>query len=554
MLFRSASFALLFLFSHLATFAANEPETYPLTKLLIADSEAKVTALPASSGNGPVHVQDLPVFSGADFQAAVAPFFGKPISIDLVNELVVVITKHAREHDWLLAKVLVPQGQLVAAGTLRLAVILGHYSDFAFQGGNRWFSQKLLEQRLGLKPGDEIRLSTLEEAVNWVNTNPFRQVKVLVNEVPNQPGKGQLVLAVQERLPLRAAFSFDDTGNAVIGKYHYAGLLSYGNLWGRDHQVSYHFITTDDPRIYQGHSLEYRAPLASRRFLQFTANYVRTHPSFGGGLFSQKGENFSADARYTVPLRTGIEPREIFFGANFKDSNNNLEFGGTQVLNNKTDTFQLFTGASLLKRDKQGASLLAATVYYSPGNINSRNTDQALRAARSGAHASYIYGTLSAQRLLALPHEWQAWSRAVFQASSHNLVSNEQLLVGGSNTVRGYDENVFAGEQGFVLDTDLMTPIVKTKLPFLRKTAPALETRFLGFLDMAKTEYKDRFASDIIFAALASTGVGLRSSLGNNFSLSFDYGWQLMHLPRQASQPKGPPLGNRGHIKLVLAF
>lgn len=554
MSFRYVVAVLLCLVSSVASSAANLPETYPLTKLLIADTEAKVLALPADAGgDARVHVQDVPLFARADFQAAIAPFFGQPISNELLNGLRAAVAKHALENDWLLAKVMIPV-QKVDTGTLRFAIILGRYSDFSFQGGNRWFSQKLLRQRLGLKPGDEIRLSTLEEAVNWINTNPYRQVKVMVDETPNQPGKGHLILAVQERPPIRAAFSFDDTGNEIIGKHHYAGLLSYGNLWGWDHQISYNFVTTDDPRVYQGHALDYRIPLESRHFLQFTANYVRTHATFGDAFFSQKGENVSADARYTLPLRTGKEPREIFFGANYKQSNSNLEFGGTEVRPTKTDTFQLYTGFSLLKRDKRGAWLLAATVNASPGDINSRNTNEALGAARSGAHASYIYGSLAAQRLLALSYEWQVWTRATVHVSSHNLIANEQLLIGGANTVRGYDENVFAGEQGFVLDTDLMAPVFRTKVPFLRKTSPPLETRFLAFLDMAKTNYKESFSSDIILAALASTGVGVRSSLGNNLSVSFDYGWQLMHLPRQASQPKGPPLGSRGHIKVVLAF
>ncbi len=533
-------------------FAATAPEVYPLTKLLLAETEAQVSALPAESGgSGRLFVQDLPIFAGAEFEAAIAPFFGQPISLELVNSLIAAITNHARKHDWLLSKVLVPV-QKIDSGTIRLAVILGRYSDFAFQG-NRWFSQKMLQQRLGLKPGDEIRLSTLEEAVNWVNSNPFRQVKVMVKETPDQPGKGQLILAVQERMPLRVAFTVDDSGNDIIGKYHFAGLLQYANLWGRDHQVSYHFVTAENPRVYQGHAIDYRVPLETRHFLQFTANYVRTHPSFGGA-FTQKGENFSVDLRYTIPLRRGNAPRDVYFGANFKETNNNLQFGGTQVLSSKTDLFHIFSGFSTVERDSRGAWMFAGSVNASPGNVNSRNTDESLSAARFGAPAAYIYGSLAAQRLQKLPYEWQLWSRFTLQKSSHNLLASEQLLIGGSNTVRGYDENIFAGEKGFVLSTDMMTPMISRKLPFLRPNAPPLETRFLGFFDMAKTQYRKRFGSDITFAAIASTGVGLRSSLGNNFTLSFDYGWQLMHLPRQPGQAKGPPLGSRGHVKLVLAF
>ena len=231
-----------------------------------------------------------------------------------------------------------------------------------------------------------------------------------------------------------------------------------------------------------------------------------------------------------------------------------LQFGGTQVLDTKIDTFHVFGGYSVVKRDRRGAWMFGATVNLSPGNINSRNTDEALELARSGAEARYVYGTLAVQRLLSLSHGWDLFSRAVVQRSTHNLAATEQLAIGGSGSVRGYDPNIFAGEMGWVLNHDLMAPVWRQKLPFLRKIESPLETRFLGFLDMAKVNYRKTYGSDIILAAIASTGVGLRSSLGNNFNVTFDYGWQLMHLPRQGGQPRAPKLGSQGNIKVVLAF
>ena len=533
--------------------SARTEEVYPLKKLIVADTEAAVMAIPDDAGGATtVHVQGLPVFDTPEFKAAIAPFLGKPISVDLAKQIMLAIATYGRTHDRV-ANGQLPPAQDIKSGTLRLFVGFGQYQDVTFRG-NRFFSQKLLAERLGVKPGDEIRLSRLEEAVNWVNTNPFRHVKVLVNEVPNQPGKANLVVGVQERRPLRAAFSFDDTGNEVIGKHRYAAALQFGNLWGRDHQGSYQFLTTDDINLYNAHSVDYRIPLESRHFVGLSASYVRTNPVIEGVL-AQKGENLLAELRYTVPLRGGDNPTEWFFGANFKESNNNLDFiGYGQVLDTKTDTFHVFGGYSMVKRDSRGAWMFAATVNFSPGNINSRNTDEAFQTARSGAESSYVYATVALQRLQNLAHGWDLFSRAVVQGATHNLLSTEQLSIGGSTSVRGYAGTIYAGENGYVLSNDLMTPVWKKKMPRGSKLTPTLDTRFVGFLDIANVRYRKRFDSDIKFAPLASAGFGLRSNLGSNFSVNFDYGWELIHQARQVNMPKEPPLHNRGHIKLVLAF
>lgn len=165
----------------------------------------------------------------------MAAFIGKPITNELLNTLANAIAQHARENDRLIVKV-IPPNQDISTGIFRLAVVVGRYNEFQFKG-NRWFSSKLLQEKLGIKAGDEVRLSTLDDAVKWANTNPFRQVQVLINDLPNQPGKADLIVGVAERIPVRFTASYDDSGNQVLGTRHYTGALQFGNLWGRDRKV-----------------------------------------------------------------------------------------------------------------------------------------------------------------------------------------------------------------------------------------------------------------------------------------------------------------------------
>jgi hemolysin activation/secretion protein len=166
-----------------------------------------------------------------------------------------------------------------------------------------------------------------------------------------------------------------------------------------------------------------------------------------------------------------------------------------------------------------------------------------------GAKARYVYGSLSAQRLFKISPGWDLVSRAVVQVSQANLLPSEQLSIGGSSTVRGFNESVFSGDHGYVFTTDLLLPAFKIPMPAaIAKRRGPLETRFLVFFDAAHTGVRHRFRADTKRAALASEGVGVRLNLANNFSLTADYGWQITSLPYKTDER------SRGHIKATLAF
>jgi hemolysin activation/secretion protein len=358
-------------------------------------------------------------------------------------------------------------------------------------------------------------------------------------------------------MPLRLVAQYSNGGNDATGRNQYIAAVTYGNLWGRDHQITYQYITTDQPKFFQAHSLDYRIPLRWRHNLQINASYFRAKPEIFDGALVQNGETITSDLRYTIPLRTGDNAAEVFANLSFKESNNNLAFYGTQVFGSKTDIFQLTTGGSMVRRDSRGGWLLAASVTASPGNINSRNTDRAFDAgrfdpsqdsARYGAHARYAFATLSAQRFLTLKPGWDYSARAVVQASQSNLLSSEELGIGGASTVRGFPEGIFSGDNGYLLSNDLYLPTWRKNLPRISKTRGPLEVRPLLFLDMAKVGVHKSFSSDRPRPALSSTGAGVRMSLGTNFSLSADYGWQLSELPYKEEKPR------RAHIRATLAY
>lgn len=555
-------FGLLALLPFRGLCAGAEP-VFPLKKLLISDTEANVRALPdASGGSDPFYITNVALLHAPDFPAVVAPFIGQPITQQLAEAIAIAIEKYAKSHDRLLVKFSAPINQDPSTGILRMIVAVGQYKDIVVRP-TRWFSSKLLIDKLGIKPGDDIQVSVLENAVNWANASPFRQVKVLIDPLANQPDKANLIVGVQERIPLRLTLSFDDSGTALLGDYRYTAGIQYGNLWGKDHQVSYQFSTSDAPGVLQSHSLDYRWPLPWHHYIQISGGYSKVQPKFGnnGNLdFQLNGKNSAVAARYIYPIRGGDSPIEFSAGIDFKDGNNTLLYGGNIYPGtaNATQTFQFTLGFTQVRRDRFGAWLFGLNASLSPGNVTRTNTKKDFK--RVGTEVRYVTSMLSIQRSIILPHDWSVFSRLALQLASANVPGSEQISVGGSGTVRGYNERIETGDEGFIFNTDLQTPALRVNLPFL-KQRPPLEARLATFYDYGTVSYKFRDTADLHLKPLASAGFGLRVSLPVNFSLSADWGWQINQRAAQGLTQNGqvvridPEAYNaRGHVKVVLAF
>ena len=524
----------------------SRPGVVVLRCLLLGESEAAAGLMMPPTDGRKLVVAGVPLLDTPEFAALIEPFYGQPINDQLANAIGQAIGAYAKQHDRIVIDVLIPK-QNASDGTLRLGVAIGKYKNLTFMG-NRWFSGTLLQNKMGIKPGDEVRLSTLEEAVNWANTNPYRRVKVLINDLPKEPGKADLMVAVQEKFPLKLAASYDNTGSEVLGTNHYTGSVQYGNLWGLDHQISYAYTSTDYRKLYQVHSLDYRLPLPWRHSIQLNAAYADVRPTFGGGWFVQKGESIIANARYIMAKEKGIWSTEYAFGAEFKQSNNNLEFGGFQLGATKNDIFQGTFSATIGRRDDVGAWVFGLNANASPGNLNSRNTDENYQATRVNSKARFLDATLQLQRLTNLPAGFDLYSRMQLQLASTNLLGSEQLTIGGQGTVRGYRERIISGDEGYVFSQELQGPTWSLTLPKTSTAAAPLQLRLLAFWDYARVYYNGRIISDIPLDALMSAGLGLRANLSYYFSLTADYGWQI----KDTWHPQ--PDRARGHIRVSLAY
>lgn len=492
-----------------------------IRQIIVTEGVQAAQALPEIPGGDYVIVQPSVSFlDRQELARRLANGEGQPATQQLLSGIALVVETYAKEKGFPIASAVIPP-QNLAGGTVRVALLRGKIRDIKMEGAN-WFSESLLRRKLSIERGATLQLSELDRAIAWTNSNPFRRVRVHVQ--PVSATEADLIVGVDERMPLRLTASYDNTGNAILGENRYAAGLTYANLWGRDHQATYQFITSDDIDVFRAHVLDYRVPLPWRHVFNASASYTQVNAAIDEEV-AQKGESITADAKYIVPFRAGRWRGELNGGISFKQTNNNLEF--TRFEYQFTSLIDVLTanfGGAAIREDKRGHWLVTANLVGSAGTFNSRSTREKFERGKSGANPRFYYTQLSAQRSSTVTPTITATLRALIQFSSSSLVPTEQLSLGGLATVRGYEERILSGDSGHWITHELQKRFPSISLG---KRLPTLDLAALYFIDYGLINVRvpdiGQRESDYLFSA----GVGLRASLGNHLSASVEYARQI---------------------------
>ena len=473
------------------------------------------------------------------FQSQVQSFLGKPLTAAKLNDITKLTVNTYRRHNRPLVDVVVPE-QNVQSGTVQILVTEFLVGKVSVQG-NRWFSSSLISAPITLEHGDVIDSSQLVSQLDAANNNPFRRVNLLY-QPGAENGYTDLVLKTEDHFPVRVYTGFDNSGTPATGFSRSNIGVNWGNAFWRDQQLSYQFSASDDffagslrPSGYKhasfvGHSLTWSTPLPWGDSVSISGGYQLSTPNIGQD-FGEVGKSGQASIRYNRNLpRLGSIIQVVSTGFDFKTTNNNLAFGGETVSRNTAEVDQFPLMYSANRTDHIGTTSLLTSLVYSPGGITPDNKSAALegsgQATSALASSHYVYWRTDVTRLTKLPKSATWSSRLMGQTSTHNLLYTEQLSAGGPQLLRGYDTNSILGDQGVILSNEIRSVSFRNK-----ESANFGEVQFLVFWDYAHMGSKYFVPGAVNNLNASSVGTGLRYNLRSNVAASFDYGWQLIHLP-----------------------
>lgn len=545
---RVLSQALVFLAigSGIASAAEGEQAASELKGLILLKSQESVVkeGHPSLAVTGLV-VKDIEILKNPEFEKRMQPFFGRQIDQTLLKDIQTAVQTHYRQKGFPIVDPVFPP-QTVSGGVLQLVVIESKLGKVVFEGTNKWTKTEYIRKNLRLIEGEPIDEGQLTSDLNWLNRNKFRSIDALY-----KPGEGRLesdlVIRTSERLPLGGSLSIDNTGNRLVGETRLSAGVDWGKAFGlHDHLFSYRFITDSEFELLKAHVFTYSIFLPWRHTLTLSGSYADVKGDIPNFPVTQQGSTYQANLRYGVPLpNLGSYRHELQLGADFRHMDNNLEFNFVNIFAETTEIAQAMFGYSGLLPDDWGSTLVGAEVYYSPGNLTDMNDDAAFGNSYPSAEADYVYARFNLERITRLLAGFSWRVSGAYQIADGNLVPSEQLGLGGSFTVRGYEERTTAGAEGFLISNELRAPAFSVG-KFFDKTAKD-QLQVLGFFDYGQTSNRILLANEDPHVLLKSAGVGLRYQVSRFLSVRFDYGWQV--------DDPIPGLGkSRGHVSASYSF
>ena len=392
-----------------------------------------------------IRVVGSTVFSTSDLAAWVAPYENRTTTLAELQTLADEITQQYLNAGYITTQVRIP-AQTLADGVVTLEVLEGRLAEITVTGGDRYSAY--VTSRLNQASTAPLSQPQLEDQLQLLELEGLFDTVEAELRRGEAPGESILDVQLQVAAPFSGRVFFDNQSPRSVGNWRVGSTLAYRSIAipGDALSAAASITTTGGAEAY---SLSYQVPVSpnnSTLRLGFTHEDFnitdQANPAFVLGV---RGDTQIYEVAYRHPLiRTPREELALSLGFRHRD-------GQSVILNtlsvpSRTSVVQF--GQDYLRRDRQGA--WAARSQF---NWGTELFDATLNPAPQ-ADGVFFNWLGQVQRVQVLSPDNLLIVRADLQLSGDALLGSEQFVIGGAQTVRGYSQNVRAGDSGFRLSVE----------------------------------------------------------------------------------------------------
>ena len=463
------------------------------------------------------------VLATETIERAVYPFMGEKRQIEDVQAARAALEKAYRDLGFGSVGVDIPE-QRVNAGVVVLQVVEARIVRTRVTG-SRYFSQGyILDRVASVAEGGVPHFPTLQAELAGVNRTPDRRVTPLLRP-GREPGTTEVDLVVQDQLPLHGSIELNNRASPNTSATRLQASLRYDNVLQRDHSAALQLqLSPEAPREVQVLGASYTVPVGEAGRDSWLFSFTQSNSEVAAGVGSTtvfgKGRIWGVRRTLTVLLRER-EYHLLTLGVDLKDFDETIESGPGDGFSTPLRYLPLSASYLAILEDAAGRWQWGAGLALGLRGVV--NKDAQFADKRFGATGSYSVLKFDAGREHKLGASGlRAWLRLDGQLTGQPLVANEQFVVGGVDSVRGYLESAAVGDSGLRASLELRSG----PLPLMGMSALNSLTAH-AFVEGAATEIKQPLPGQASRFRLLSTGVGLRVVSKAFGRLAIDLGWPL---------------------------
>lgn len=455
------------------------------------------------------------VFSPDDFAPLLQPYTGRSLTLAELQQAADEITQLYLDRGYLTSRAVLVD-QAIENGVVQIRVIEGALERIEIEG-NRRVDPAYIRSRIALGGRTPIRQADLEDQLRLLRLDPlFDNV-----EASLRPGSGIgqsiLMVRITEADPWFGTVGVDNYSPPSVGSERLGVSVGYRNLTGLGDELygSYYRSTTGGSDLLD---FSYRVPinpLNGTIQLRAAPNfYTITDPAFDE--LDIHGQQSLYEITYRQPLIQS--PREEFalsIGLTYEDGETLIG----SFLSDSSTTSVIQFAQDYIRRDTRGAWAARSQFNFGTGLFDATHDNH---STPDGQFFSWL-GQF--QRVQIFNTRNLLITQLDVQLTPDGLLSSQQFVIGGGQSVRGYQQNIRLGDNGVRFS-------IEDRITLLQNESGQPTLQLAPFVDLGtvwNAANNPNSLPDQRF--LAGVGVGLLWEIFPDLNLRLDAALPLVELP-----------------------
>jgi hemolysin activation/secretion protein len=298
--------------------------------------------------------------------------------------------------------------------------------------------------------------------------------------------------------------------------------MRYDNLWQREHSIGLQFQTspedTSEVKVFSG---SYTVPMDNGLWM-FSAIRSNSNTVAGVGGTSVFGRGSIYGLRRVFVLGSSeTASHTLTLGADYKDFKESVSVGPNEGFDTPIHYLPLSLNYAASLTDKQGGWQAGAGLVFAVRGLASREAQFADKRYLAQSNFSIVKFDLARTQIL----PWlglSAVAKLEGQLSDQPLISNEQFVAGGVDSVRGYLEATAVGDKALRGTLELHSGnLAGEKWPWIAGL------RVHAFAEGAGLWLNSPLPAQDTRFGLLSAGLGLRVQARQFGNFALDLAWPL---------------------------
>jgi len=437
-------------------------------------------------------------------EAITEPYIGQALELPLLESAAQAVTDYYRKKGYTLALAYVPQ-QDIKFGVVELAVLEGRIGDVTVSG-NRYYSSSFIKGHFAQAMEENVaRNESLERGLLLLNEYPGLKTSATL-EPGTSAGATDVHVTAEDKRPLHFMLDMNNYGFNSISRYRFGAGVEVGNVLMDGGTLTLNGIMGNHPDQLLFGLANYSMPIGVHGTKLIIGGSDGKF-DVGGQLdfLNIEGHITTGDIAVTHPfIKSRFQNLLGEFGFSAKESK--LTLLDTLIGDDAIRALKL--GVNWDRLDLSGRWYASVYGFQGLGEFLGGMSDNSPQASRRGADNRFTKATIATGRIQSLGQDVLLVLKASGQATTGPVVVIEQMLLGGPDSVRGYQLGERFVDEGYTLSAE-------TRIPFFPSLMPTAlqQTQGAVFIDYGAGLLRNPSPGEQRSTNLTGTGVGLQTLL-----------------------------------------